>query len=61
MFVFLLICSTGIQAQTAKSNIDQVKLMQWALGTWKAKVGKDSVQVMESQLYGKSFIQNVYL
>jgi len=60
MFVFLLICSTGIQAQTAKSNLDQAKLMRQALGTWEANVGKDSVLVHETQQYGKSFIQNVY-
>jgi hypothetical protein len=60
MFVFLLMYSTGIQAQTAKSDLDQVKLMQQALGTWEATVGKDTVQVRESQQYGKSFIQNVY-
>ena len=59
MFVFLLICSTGIQAQTAKSNLDQFKLMQQGLGTWEANVGKDSVQVHETQQYGKSFITTV--
>ena len=59
VFVFLLICSTGIQAQTAKSNLDQVKLMQQGLGTWEATVGKDTVQVRENQQYGKSFIVNV--
>ena len=59
MFVFFLICSTGIQAQTAKSNLDQVKLMQQTLGTWEANVGKDTVEVWETQQYGKSFINNV--
>ncbi|HAQ19696.1 MAG TPA: hypothetical protein DCR40_10760 [Prolixibacteraceae bacterium] len=59
MFLFLLICSTGIHAQTAKSNLDQVKLMQQGLGTWEANVGKDSVQVHETQQYGKSFITTV--
>lgn len=60
MFVFLLIGSTGIHAQTGKSNLDQFKLMQQGLGTWEANVGKDTVQVRETQQYGKSFIQNVY-
>jgi hypothetical protein len=60
VFVFFLVGTTGIQAQAAKSNLDQVKLMQQALGTWEANVGKDSVQVRETQQYGKSFIQNVY-
>ena len=60
MFVFLLICSTGIQAQTAKSNLDQVKLAQQTLGTWEANVGKDSVLVRETRQYGKSYIQTAY-
>ena len=60
MFVFLLMCSTGIHAQTARSNLDQFKLMQRTLGTWEAIVGKDSVLVKETQQYGKSFIQKVY-
>ena len=60
MFVFLLIGSTGIHAQTAKSNLDQFKLMQQGIGTWETNIGKDSILVRESQQYGKSFIQNVY-
>jgi hypothetical protein len=60
MFVFLLVESTRIQAQTGKPNLDQFKLMQQALGTWEANIGKDSVLVRETQQYGKSFIQNAY-
>ena len=58
--VFLLTWATGIQAQTAKSNLDQVKLMQQGLGTWEANVGKDTVEVRETQQYGKAFTVNVY-
>jgi hypothetical protein len=61
MFVSLLTCSTGIHAQTAKSNLDQVKLMQQWLGTWEATIGKDTVEVWEANQYGKSFIGNVSL
>jgi hypothetical protein len=60
MFAFLLICSTGIYAQTAKSNLDQVKLMPQRLGTWEATVDKDTVLVREHQEYGKGQIANVY-
>jgi hypothetical protein len=49
-----------IIAQTAKSDLDQVKLMQHALGTWEAMVGKDTVEIRETQQYGKSFTVNVY-
>ena len=60
MFVFLLICSTGIQAQTAKSNLDQVKLMPQRLGTWEATSDKDTIWVREHKEYGKAFTANVY-
>jgi hypothetical protein len=61
MFVSLLILSTGTQAQPARSNLDQVKLMQQTLGTWEAPVGKDTVQVRETQQYGKAFITSISL
>ena len=60
MFVFLLICSTGIQAQTAKSNLDQVKLNKQKLGTWEATADKDTIWVREYQEYGKAYTTNVY-
>jgi hypothetical protein len=60
MFVFLLISTTGIHAQTTKSNLDQYKLLQQGLGIWEANVGKDTLEVRETQQYGKSFITNVY-
>jgi hypothetical protein len=34
--------------------------MQQGLGTWEATVGKDTVEVRETQQYGKSFTVNVY-
>ncbi len=61
MFVLLLICPSGIHAQTAKSNLDQFKLMQQRIGTWETTYDKDTVEVMETQQYGKSFISNVSL
>jgi len=60
MLVFFLICSSGIHAQIAKSNLDQFKLMQQALGTWEATISKDTVEVRETQQYGKAFTTNVY-
>jgi hypothetical protein len=48
-------------AQTAKSNLDPVKLQQQFLGTWQSNVGKDTVEVWEIQQYGKSIIDNVSL
>jgi len=59
--VFLLVFSNGIHAQATTSNLDQIKLMQQALGTWQGDVGKDTVEVHEMQQYGKAFITTVYL
>ena len=59
MFVSLLICSSGMRAQTAKSDLDQAKLMQQWLGTWETNLGKDTVEVWECKQYGKSFIGTV--
>jgi hypothetical protein len=60
MFVFLLMSSTGIHAQTGKPVLDQFKLMQQGIGTWEATVGKDTVEIRETQQYGKSFTVSVY-
>jgi hypothetical protein len=61
MFVFFLICSSGIHAQNAKSNLDQTKLMQQLLGKWETNVGMDTVEVWDCQQYGKSYINTVSL
>ncbi len=59
--VFLLVFSNGIHAQVTTSNLDQIKLMQQAIGTWQGDVGKDTVEVQETQQYGKAFTTTVYL
>jgi hypothetical protein len=61
VFVFLQVCSPGIQAQTAESDLDQLKLNQnFSVGTWQRIVGKDTVEVVETQQYGNAFVTNVY-
>ena len=60
MFVFLLSCTTGIQAQTGTSNLDQLKLMQQFFGPWRFDVGKDTVEVWETQQYGNGLVISVY-
>jgi hypothetical protein len=59
--VFLVLCTNGINAQATKSHLDQIKLMQQAIGTWQGDAGKDTVEVQETQQYGKAFITTVYL
>jgi hypothetical protein len=58
--VSVLLFTNAIQAQTAKSNLDQVKLMPQRVGTWEATVDKDTVLVRENQEYGKAYTANVY-
>lgn len=56
--VFILICSTGIQAQTTQTKLNQLELMKQFIGTWQSNVGKDSVDVREWQNYGNAFLMN---
>jgi hypothetical protein len=60
MFVFLLISSGVIHAQTSKSNLDQVKLMPQRLGIWESSADKDTIWVRDHQEYGKAYTANVY-
>jgi hypothetical protein len=50
-----------VQAQSSQTKLDQFKLMQGWIGTWQRVIGKDTVQVLEFQQYGKGFIQDLYL
>ena len=56
---FLLICTYGIQAQTTQSQLNQVELIKKFLGTWQTSIGKDTVEVWESQLFGNAVIITV--
>lgn len=58
--VFILICSTGMQAQTTQTKLNQVELMKQFIGKWESNVGKDSVDVRDWQNYGKSFLMIQY-
>jgi hypothetical protein len=57
--VLLLIISQGMQAQNSVSSLDQLKLAQGWVGTWQQNIGKDTVQIYETQQYRNLFIQNV--
>lgn len=60
IFVFLLFVHTGIQAQTTKTQLNQLKLMEQFLGKWQQDVGKDTVFVWEFQKFGKAIFANTY-
>lgn len=56
VFAFMLFASDVLMAQ----NVDQLKLMRQYIGTWKASIGKDSVEVWDFKLYGsQAFIVEV--
>jgi hypothetical protein len=59
MAFLLLICQTGINAQTVTPKLDQHKLMLSFLGKWEANVGKDTVEVWEFRQFGEAFIIDV--
>jgi hypothetical protein len=58
--LFLLICSDAIVAQSRDTNLDQLKLMQQYVGTWKQIPDKDTSEVFEIQQFGKAFINHGY-
>jgi hypothetical protein len=45
----------GIQAQNAKSGLDQKELIKQFEGKWQATSGKDSVEVWNWQPYGNTY------
>lgn len=57
--VCLLLFTDAIQAQTTQTKLNQVELIKQFLGTYQGTVGKDTVEVWESQLYGNAVIVNV--
>ena len=50
--VFLLCSTTGIQTQTAQTNLNQVELMKQFIGTWKCDIAKDTISFWDAKSYG---------
>ena len=61
LFVFLLFLFNGIQAQTQQPKLDQLKLIQQFIGTWKMEISNDSTFIVEMEPVGKSIIETDYL
>ncbi|HSO86323.1 MAG TPA: hypothetical protein VLQ91_07225 [Draconibacterium sp.] len=53
--VFLSFMVIGIQAQNAKSALDQKELIKQFEGKWQAPSGKDSVEIWNWQPYGNAY------
>jgi hypothetical protein len=52
--VFLLLCITGIQAQTIQTKLNQAELMKQFSGTWKCELGKDTTYFKFSTIIAKN-------
>jgi hypothetical protein len=57
--IYLLLFSAGMQAQTGKTQINQLEIMKRFIGTWQTNIGQDSVEIWDCQPYGEGFIINV--
>ena len=57
--LFLVLCTNGIQAQTAQKKLNQVELMNQVIGKWQAPVGKDTIETWDCQKYGNALIIKV--
>lgn len=62
LLVFFVFLFNGIQGQTTKTQLDQVKLIKQFTGTFQANHGKDTVEVWTGRLYGsQAFVIDVSL
>jgi len=56
--VLLLLISTGINAQTGQTKLNQVELMKQFIGTWKSEIGEGSAMILEYTPYGNAIVGN---
>jgi hypothetical protein len=52
IFVFLLVCTNVIQAQTPQAKLNQVELEKQFMGTWKSEIAKDTIMYAEFTQFG---------
>ena len=52
IFVFLLVCTNVIQAQTPQAKLNQVELEKQFIGTWKSEIAKDTIMYAEFTQFG---------
>ncbi len=50
--VFLLFSSAGVHVQVPKAELDQIKLMEQFIGSWKSEMGKDTTRFWEAKSFG---------
>lgn len=57
--LLLLLCKTGIQAQSSQTKLDQVELMKQFLGNWQCEYAKDTIQIQRITLFGTAMEVNI--
>ena len=57
IFVFLLLFSNGIQAQTVQPQLNQVELIKQFIGSWKGEISKDTIVTSEIKSFGTGGIE----
>jgi hypothetical protein len=57
--IFILICSSGIHAQTTQSTLNQGELMKQFIGSWKLDLGNERTFFWEAKSYGTGFETNL--
>ena len=57
VFAFLLLCTNGIQAQTADTKLDQMELIKQLVGIWQRTTDEGTVEILETKLFGEAVIE----
>jgi hypothetical protein len=56
IFVFLLLFTNGIQAQTTQTKLNQIELMKQFIGNWKCDVAKDTICYWDIESFGTGIV-----
>ena len=56
--VLLLLISTGINAQTGQTKLNQVELMKQFIGTWKSETFDGSAMILDYTPFGNAIVGN---
>jgi hypothetical protein len=59
MFVFLLLYSNGMQAQTTQTQLNQVECINQLTGSWKCEYGNDTTSYDDFTTYGTGIDVNI--
>jgi hypothetical protein len=55
--IFILLCITGMDAQTNQTDLNQMELLKQFIGTWENKTIKDTLYTAEFKPYGSGGLE----